>query len=219
MTRLFATYFLLYILFFAGLNLYGELYYFRNFKIDILGFADTSDLLISERGFSIVKEFAISFLMPFVICLIFVGCSWAKDTCSERLFRNLCFIIGLVPCTLFFRFSFRSGFENFIVPFLIILMLLLFLWIVLFHIRLFELKYVGIHLFLTSCILVGFFAIASIDRHISIKMNSIKVSLPFNNAVKPEVYDHSVFLGSTATFDFYYDISNGKGIIEPKNNM
>ncbi|RLJ71892.1 hypothetical protein BCL90_4713 [Pedobacter alluvionis] len=219
MTRLFLTYLFLYIVFLASLNFYGELHYFRSFKIDILGFADTIDLLISERVFSITKELAISFLMPLVICLIFIGCSWAKDTCSERIFRNLCLIIGLVPFILFFCFSFQSDFEKILVPFLITLVLFLFLWIVLFHVRLFQLKCVCIHLFLSSCIFVGFFKIASIDRHISTKMTSTKVSLPFNDMVTAEFYKHSIFLGSTEEFDFYYDISNGRGIIEPKSNM
>lgn len=219
MTRLFFTYFFLSIVFLGALNFYGELHYFRSFKIDILGFADTTDLLISDRGFSIAKELAISFLMPFIICLIFIGCSWAKDTCSERVFRNLCLIIGLVPIILFFCLSFQSGLEEVLVPFLVTLVLFLFLWIVVFHVRLFQLKCICMHLFLSSCILVGFFKIASIDRHISTKMTSIKVSLPYNDMVTAEFYKHSIFLGSTEDFDFYYDISNGRGIIEPKGNM
>jgi hypothetical protein len=46
---------------------------------------------------------------------------------------------------------------------------------------------------MTSCIFVGFFATASIDRHVSIKVHSIKVPQPFNDAATPKIYNHSIF--------------------------
>ncbi|TBO44370.1 hypothetical protein [Pedobacter kyonggii] len=217
-STLFITYLILTTVFLVLLIGFGEDYFFASFNIEIFTLYDFGDLASSQRGLSYLEKSALLVLLPLIITISFIVHSWICDTSTIRRTRNAAFVIGLLP------FAFLPaliGFQEMKMSILLIcisLTLLLCLWIVLFHIRMFQFSYLSFHLFASCCLLTTFTSINRIDADIQHCLNNTKNDNPFEKSDSVTISSPVVFVGSTSSFNLYYSLTQHTSIIVPKNN-
>ncbi|WP_343523872.1 hypothetical protein [Pedobacter sp.] len=217
-STLFITYLILTTTFLILLIGFGENYFFANFNIEILPLYDLSDLAFSQRGLSYLEKSALLVFLPLMITVSFIIHSWICDTSTVLRTRNAAFLIGLLP------FSFLPALISFqemkmsILLICISLTLVLCLWIVLFHIRMFQFNYLSFHLFTSCCLLITFASINRIDADIQQCLNHAKNEAPIEKPDPATVNSPVVFVGSTASFNLYYSPTEHRSIILPKTN-
>lgn len=197
-------------LFFLVLNAFGEVYYYHNFKIDILKLEELTYFLASERVFTLSQQVCLMFLAPFFLCLIFVICCWMKDKCTKQLFRWLFLFIGFAPYLLFFPYALEYRLPGLVLA-LVGLTLTLMLWLVVFHIRSFEPHYIGIHLLLTAFALTAFFDIARIDQQVNLRYYAQQQEDSQEGGGEKTGYKQFIYVGKTDLFNLYYNLSERRG--------
>jgi len=215
MLRMLFIYILFCLLFLFALNAFGELYYYHRFKIDILKLEELTDLLFSERVLTFTQQVALIFLVPFFICLIFILCCWMKDVCSKQLFPWLFLFIGFAPYPLFYPYIFEYRLAGLILA-LVCLILALMFWLVVFHIRSFELNYMGIHLLLTIFAWTVFFDVTRIDGQVNLRYYSELGAASQGDGIENVRYKKFIYVGSTDFFNLYYNLSENRGEVVRK---
>jgi len=210
MLRMFFIFLLCCILFLFALNTFGELYYYHNFKIDILKLEELTHFLVSERVFTFMQQVIFVFLVPFFLCLIFILCCWMKDKCTSYLSRWLFLSIGLAPYLLCYSYVVEYKFSGLILA-LVCLVLTLMLWLVVFHIRSFEFPYLGIHLLLTIFALTAFFYITKIDGQVNLRYYSELGEASRGDGIENVRYKQFIYVGSTDLFNLYYNLTENRG--------
>ncbi|QNR85213.1 hypothetical protein H9N25_01555 [Pedobacter riviphilus] len=217
-STLFITYLILTTVFLVLLIGFGEDYFFASFNIEIFTLYDFGDLASSQRGLSYLEKSALLVLLPLIITISFIVHSWICDTSTISRTRNAAFVIGLLP------FAFLPALINFqemkmsILLICISLTLLLCLWIVLFHIRMFQFSYLSFHLFASCCLLTIFTSINRIDVDIRHCLNNTKKDSTFEKLDSVTINSPVIFVGSTSSFNLYYSPTQHRSIIVPKNN-
>lgn len=212
---MFFIYLIFCVLFLFTLNAFGELYYYHHFKIDILKLEELTYFLVSERVFTFMQQVILVFLVPFFLCLIFILCSWMKDKFSKQLFLWLFLLIGFTPYLLFYPYIVEYRFAGLILA-LVCLILAVVFWLVVFHIRSFELHYIGIHLLLIIFALTAFFDITKIDRQVNMRYYSeLGETLP-SGGIENVRYNKFIYVGSTDFFNLYYNLSENRGEVVRK---
>lgn len=208
-------YLLFCLLFLFALNAIGELYYYQNFKIDILKLDELTHLLVSERVFTLRQQVLLVLLVPISLCLIFILCCWMKDKCSKQVFRWLFLFIGFAPYLLFYPYLFEYRFAGLILT-LVCLILALIFWLLVFHIRSFELNYIGIHLLLTIFTLTAFFGLARIEQQVNMRYYSELGAASEGDGIENVGYKKFIYVGSTDFFNLYYNLSENRGEVVRK---
>jgi hypothetical protein len=215
---LFIKYLILTIIYLVLLIIFGEYYFFTSFNIEILNLNGFAELILSQRGLSYWEKSAFLIFLPFVITIGFIIHFWVYDTTNKLFARNFAFLIGLLP------FAFLPLLINFgdmkfsLLVFGIFLVLLLSLWIILFHIRMFQFSYLSFHLFVTCCTITTFVVLARIDQEVRDCLNSTKNIGPVKNVNSTSADNGAVFIGSTTSFELYYSPTEQRSIILPKTN-
>lgn len=192
---------------------FGEYYFFSSFNIEILNFDDIGGLISSQRGLSHLETSAFLVFLPFLITLVFIGHFWIFDTTSVQRARNLAFLMGLLP---FAFLPLLISYDDIGASLLltgISLALLLALWIILFHIRMFQFSYLSFHLFATCCTLTTFMVVNRIDNHIQNCLNHTKDPVTIQDSSPTKVNSPVAFIGSTPSFDIYYSPTEHRSII------
>lgn len=215
MLRMLFIYSLFCLLFLFALNAIGELYYYQNFKIDILKLDELTHLLVSERVFTLRQQVLLVLLVPISLCLIFILCCWMKDKCSKQVFRWLFLFIGFAPYLLFYPYLFEYRFAGLILT-LVCLILALIFWLLVFHIRSFELNYIGIHLLLTIFTLTAFFGLARIEQQVNMRYYSELGAASEGDGIENVGYKKFIYVGSTDFFNLYYNLSENRGEVVRK---
>ncbi|WP_025142564.1 hypothetical protein [Pedobacter jeongneungensis] len=217
-STLFISYLILTTVFLVLLIGFGEDYFFGSFNIEILTLYDFGDLASSQRGLSYLEKSALLIFLPLIITISFIVHSWICDTSTVRRTRNAAFLIGLLP------FAFLPALISFqemkmsLLLICISLTLLLCLWIVLFHIRMFQFNYLSFHLFASCCLLTTFTSINRIDVDIQHCLNSTKDVNPVEKLDPVTINSPVVFVGSTTSFNLYYSPTQHRSIILPKTD-
>ncbi|SDH58993.1 hypothetical protein SAMN05421827_13028 [Pedobacter terrae] len=208
-------YLLFCLLFLFALNAVGELYYYHNFKIDILKLEELTHLLVSERIFTLMQQVLLVLLVPILLCLIFILCSWMKDKCSEQVLRWLFLFIGFAPYLLSYPYIFEYRFAGLILT-LVCLILALVFWLMIFHIRSFELNYMSIHLLLTIFTLTAFFGLTRIEQQVNMRYYSELGAASQGDGIENTGYKKFIYVGSTDFFNLYYNLSENRGEVVRK---
>lgn len=217
-STLFISYLILTTVFLVLLIGFGEDYFFGSFNIEILTLYDFGDLASSQRGLSYLEKSALLIFLPLIITISFIVHSWICDTSTIRRTRNAAFLIGLLP---FVFLPALISFQEMKMSILLICIsftLLLFLWIVLFHIRMFQFSYLSFHLFASCCLLITFTSINRIDVDIQHCLNSTKNDSPVEKLDPVTINSPVVFVGSTTSFNLYYSPTQHRSIILPKTD-
>jgi small-conductance mechanosensitive channel len=212
---MFLTYLVFCVLFLFALNACGELYYYHNFKIDILKLEELTYFLFSERVFTFMQQVILIFLVPFFLCLIFILCSWMRDKFSKQLFLWLFLLIAFTPYLLFYPYVLEYRFAGLILA-LVCLILAIVFWLVVFHIRSFELHYIGIHLLLIIFALTAFFDITRIDGEVNRRYYSELGEALQGDGIENVRYKKFIYVGSTDFFNLYYNLSENRGEVVRK---
>ncbi len=215
MLRMLFAYLLFCLLFLFALNTLGELYYYDNFKIDILKLEELSHLLFSERVFTFKQQVLLVLLVPILLCSIFILCCWMKDKCSKQVFRCLLLLIGFAPYLLFYPYVFQYRFLGLILAVVCLILAVVF-WLVVYHIRSFEHNYMGIHLLLTIFALTVFFGITRIDRQVDLRYYSDLGQVSGRDGIENLRYKKFIYVGSTDFFNLYYNLSENRGEVVRK---
>ncbi|WP_147243671.1 hypothetical protein [Pedobacter miscanthi] len=210
---LFLRYLILTIIYLVLLTGFGEYYFFTSLNVEILNFDDISDLISSQRGLNHWETSVFLIFLPFFITLGFIMHLWIFDTTTLKRARNLAFLIGILP------FSFlpalisseQTGTSLLLIG--VSLILLLVLWIILFHIRMFQFSYLSIHLFISCCILTTFMVVNRIDNCIQNCLNSTMNLGAVQNSCAEKANSPVVFIGSTSSFNIYYSPTEQRSII------
>jgi hypothetical protein len=210
---LFIRYLILTIIYLVLLIGFGEYYFFTSFNIEILNFDDIGDLISSQRGLSHWETSSFLIFLPFLITLGFIIHFWVFDTTTEKRARNLAFLLGILP------FAFSPALINYeqtgtsLLLIGISLMLLMALWIILFHIRMFQFSYLSFHLFASCCVLTTFMVVNRIDNRIQNCLNSSKDLGAEQHSCPTKLNSPVVFIGSTPSFNIYYSPTEHRSII------
>jgi hypothetical protein len=215
---LFIKYLILTTIYLVLLIIFGEYYFFIRFNIEILNLDGFAELILSQRGLSYWEKSSFLIFLPFVITIGFIIHFWIYDTTNQRFSRNFAFLIGLLP---FAFLPFLISFEDMkfsLLLFAIFMILLLSLWIILFHIRMFQFSYLSFHLFVTCCVITTFIVLARIDLEVQNRLNSTKNKGPVKNVNSTPVDNGVIFIGSTTAFELYYSPTQQRSIILPKTN-
>ncbi|MBO9673163.1 MAG: hypothetical protein J7577_06950 [Sphingobacteriaceae bacterium] len=215
-STLFITYLILTTTFLLLLIGFGEDYFFGSFDIEILTLYDFSDLASSQRGLSYLEKSALLVFLPLIITIAFIAHSWICDTSTILRTRNAAFIIGLLPFAFLPVLISLQEIKMSILLISISLTLVLCLWVILFHVRMFQFKYLSFHLFVSCCLLITFTSINRIDVDIQHCLNSAKNDTPIEKLDPATVNSPVVFVGSTASFNLYYSPTQHRSIILPK---
>ncbi|MGN8059149.1 hypothetical protein ACTJKN_22875 [Pedobacter sp. 22163] len=215
---LFIKYLILTVIYLVLLAIFGEYYFFTKFNIEILNLDGIADLLLSQRGLSHWEKCAFLIFIPFIITIGFIIHYWIYDTTNQLFTRNLAFMIGILPFTFLpFLISFQDT-KLLLVLFGIVLFLLLLLWIILFHVRMFQFSYLSFHLFITCCLITTFVVLARIDLEAQNCLNNKKNTNILKNLNTSSVDNSIIFIGNTTSFEFYYSRTQQRSIILPKTN-
>ncbi|WP_344848741.1 hypothetical protein [Pedobacter jeongneungensis] len=217
-STLFISYLILTTVFLVLLTGFGENYFFASFNIEILSLYDFADLAFSQRGLSYLEKSTFIVILPLIITIAFVVHSWIFDTATERCTRNSAFLIGLLPFAFLLALISFQEIKISLLFICISLSLLLCLWIVLFHIRMFQFSYLSFHLFASCCLLTTFTIILRIDEDIQHCLNSTKNTDSVEKLNPVMVNSPIVFVGSTTSFNLYYSPTQHRSIILPKTN-
>ena len=214
---LFIKYFILTVIYLVLLAIFGEYYFFTKFNIEILNLDGLDDLLLSQRGLSYWEKCTFLILIPFIITIGFIIHYWIYDTTNQLFTRNYAFLIGIFPFTFLpFLISFQDT-KLLLVLLGIVLFLLLLLWIILFHVRMFQFSYLSFHLFTTCCLITTFVVLARIDLEAQNCLNNKKNTKTLKHLNSPSVDNGIIFIGNTTSFEFYYSPTQQRSIILPKN--
>jgi len=215
---LFIKYFILTVIYLVLLAIFSEYYFFTKFNIEILNLDGPADLLLSQRGLSYWEKCAFLIFIPFTITIGFIIHYWIYDITNQLFTRNLAFMIGILPFTFLpFLISFQDT-KLLLVLFGIVLFLLLLLWIILFHVRMFQFSYLSFHLFITCCLITTFVVLARIDLEAQNCLNNKKHTNILKNLNSSSVDNSIIFIGNTTSFEFYYSRTQQRSIILPKTN-
>lgn len=215
---LFIKYLILTVIYLVLLAIIGEYYFFIRFNIEILNLDGFADLLLSQKGLSYWEKSAILIFLPFTITAGFIIHYWIYDITNQLFTRNFAFLIGILPFTLLpFLISFQD-IKLLLVLLGITLLLLLSLWIILFHVRMFQFSYLSFHLFITCCLITTFVVLARIDLEAQNCLNNKKDTTILKDLSSPSVDNGIIFIGNTTSFEFYYSPTQQRGIILPKTN-
>ncbi|MBB6235598.1 hypothetical protein HDC90_000195 [Pedobacter sp. AK013] len=211
-------YLILTVIYLVLLAFFGEYYFFIRFNIEILNFDDFADLLLSQRGLSHWEKCIFLIFLPFIITAGFIIHYWIYDITNQLFTRNFAFLIGVLPFTFLpFLISFQD-IKLSLVLFGITLLLSLLLWIILFHVRMFQFSYLSFHLFTTCCLITTFVVLARIDLEAQNCLSNKKNTNILKNLNEPSVDNSIIFIGNTTSFDFYYSPTQQRSIILPKTN-
>jgi hypothetical protein len=215
---LFIKYLILTVIYLVLLAIFGEYYFFTKFNIEILNLDGLDDLLLSQRGLSYWEKCTFLILIPFIITIGFIIHYWIYDTTNQLFTRNYAFLIGIFPFTFLpFLISFQDT-KLLLVLLGIVLFLLLLLWIILFHVRMFQFSYLSFHLFTTCCLITTFVVLARIDLEARNCLNNKKNTNILKNLNTSPVDNSIIFIGNTTSFEFYYSPTQQRSIILPKTN-
>ena len=215
---LFIKYLILTVVYLVLLAIFGEYYFFTKFNVEILNLDGLADLLLSQRGLSYWEKCAFLILIPFIITIGFIIHYWIYDTTTQLFTRNFAFLIGILPFTFLpFLISFQDT-KLLLVLLGIVLFLLLLLWIILFHVRMFQFSYLSFHLFTTCCLITTFVVLARIDLEAQNCLNNKKNTNILKNLNTSSVDNSIIFIGNTTSFEFYYSRTQQRSIILPKTN-
>ena len=215
---LFIKYLILTVIYLVLLAIFGEYYFFTKFNIEILNLDGLADLLLSQRGLSYLEKCAFLIFIPFIITIGFIIHYWIYDTTNQLFTRNYAFLIGIFPFT-FLPFLISFQYTNLLLVLLgIVLFLLLLLWIILFHVRMFQFSYLSFHLFTTCCLITTFVVLARIDLEAQNCLNNKKNTNILKNLNTSPVDNSIIFIGNTTSFEFYYSRTQQRSIILPKTN-
>lgn len=215
---LFIKYLILTVIYLVLLAIFGEYYFFTKFNIEILNLDGLADLLLSQRGLSYWEKCAFLIFIPFIITIGFIIHYWIYDTTNQLFTRNFAFLIGILPFTFLpFLISFQDT-KLLLVLLGIVLFLLLLLWIILFHVRMFQFSYLSFHLFTTCCLITTFVVLARIDLEARNCLNNKKNTNILKNLNTLPVDNSIIFIGNTTSFEFYYSPTQQRSIILPKTN-
>ncbi len=189
-----------------------------SFNIEIFNLDGFANLLLSQRGLSYWEESVFLIFLPFLITIGFIIHFWIYDTSSLRRTRNFAFIIGLLPFTFL---PLLLNFQNLSFSLLlsgISIILLLSLWIILYHIRMFQFSYLSLHLFIACCVILTFTFVSRINRDVQNCLNSAKSIGDIKDLNITPIDRDAIFIGNTASFELYYSRGQQKSIIRPKIN-
>jgi len=215
---LFIKYLILTIIYLVLLVIFGEYYFFSRFNIEILNFNGFADLILSQRGISHWGKSAFLVFVPSVITIGFIIHFWIYDTSTLQLTRNFAFVIGLLP---FAFLPLLVNFQNLSFSFVLLtisLILLLSLWIILFHVRMFQFSYLSLHLFVACCAILTFTFVSRIDLEVQNCLNSSKNIGTIKDLNVTPIDRDAIFIGNTTSFELYYSPGQQKSIILPKTN-
>jgi len=214
---LFIKYLILTAIYLVLLAIFGEYYFFIRFNIEILNLDGLADFLLSQRGLSYWEKCAFLIVLPFIITTGFIIHYWIYDITNPLFTRNFALLIGILPFTLLpFLISFQDV-KLLMVLFGITLFLLLLLWIILFHVRMFQFSYLSFHLFITCCLITTLAVLARIDLEAQNCLNNKKNTNTLKHLNSPSVDNGIIFIGNTTSFEFYYSPTQQRSIILPKN--
>ncbi len=198
---------------------FGEYYFFTSFNIEILNFDDIGELISSQRALSHWEISSFLIFLPFLITLSFIIHFWIFDTTSLKRARNLAFLIGLLPFAFLPRFINYGHIGASLLLVGISLILLLALYLVLFHIRMFQFSYLSFHLFAATCLLTTFIVFNRIDDDIQNCLNSTKATGTSHRPSSSTLNSPVVFIGSTASFNIYYSPTEHRSIMLAKTGQ
>ena len=214
---LFIKYLILTVIYLVLLAIFGEYYFFIRFNIEILNLDGLTDILLSQRGLSYWEKCAFLIFLPFIITIGFIIHYWIYDTTNQLFTRNFAFLIGVLPFTFLpFLISFQD-IKLLMVLLGITLFLLLLLWVILFHVRMFQFIYLSLHLFITSCLITTFVVLGRIDLEAQNCLSNKKNTNILKNLNSQSVDNSIIFIGNTTSFEFYYSPTQQRSIILPKN--
>ena len=214
---LFIKYLILTVIYLVLLAIFGEYYFFIRFNIEILNLDGLADLLLSQRGLSYWEKCVFLIFLPFIITTGFIIHYWIYDITNQLFTRNFAFLIGILPFTFLpFLINFQD-IKLLLVLLGITLFLLLLLWIILFHVRMFQFSYLSFHLFSTCCLITTFVVLGRIDLEAQNRLNNKKNTNTLKNLNSQSVDNGIIFIGNTTSFEFYYSPTQQRSIILPKN--
>lgn len=214
---LFIKYLILTVIYLVLLAIFGEYYFFIRFNIEILNLDGLTDILLSQRGLSYWEKCAFLIFLPFIITIGFIIHYWIYDTTNQLFTRNFAFLIGILPFTFLpFLISFQD-IKLLMVLLGITLFLLLLLWVILFHVRMFQFSYLSFHFFITSCLITTFVVLGRIDLEAQNCLSNKKNINILKNLNSQSVDNSIIFIGNTTSFEFYYSPTQQRSIILPKN--
>lgn len=214
---LFIKYLILTVIYLVLLAIFGEYYFFIRFNIEILNLDGLTDILLSQRGLSYWEKCAFLIFLPFIITIGFIIHYWIYDTTNQLFTRNFAFLIGILPFTFLpFLVSFQD-IKLLMVLLGITLFLLLLLWVILFHVRMFQFSYLPFHFFITSCLITTFVVLGRIDLEAQNCLSNKKNTNILKNLNSQSVDNSIIFIGNTTSFEFYYSPTQQRSIILPKN--
>jgi hypothetical protein len=215
---LFIKYLILTTIYLVLLIIFGEYYFFSRFNIEILNFDGFAELILSQRGLSYWEESAFLIFLPFLITIGFIVHFWIYDTSTLRRTRNFAFVIGLLPFAFLPLLVNIQNLSFSLLLLVISVILLLSLWIILFHVRMFQFSYLSFHLFIACCVILTFTFVSRVDLKVQDCLNSTKIIGTIKDLNVTPIDRDAIFIGNTTSFELYYSPGQRKSIILPKTD-
>ncbi len=191
------------------LNLISEVYYYDKFKIEILNIVDCTELVASRKVLTGLEQLSFIFFLPVLICIIFIVHIWKWDTSSKEFCRRLSLIFGLAPLCLFLLKLLKESNRDILCWMCIIFILTIILWIMIFHIRKFEVTYFTIHIFLVCTVILFFITLTRLDYLIRKQAGSA----PKLIWISPLIAKNLILVGRSKKCIFYYNQVENSSVI------
>jgi len=213
--QLFIRYFSLSIVFLLLFSVWGECCYYNYFNINIINICSVQELLFTQRGILNSEKLAAAMTTPIVIVLVHILYCWMSETLGHKICHIIIFSCLIVLSGSIISPIFQSVLS--LLPILILVLNLLFLWLVLFQANRFQRKGIRVHIFITMCLFIAMAGFKRIQkdffRHLNHPSNNINsVSLPENVLQN----NHWFLVGSTENMNIFYDDLTHRGYIFPK---